>query len=81
MSEEKTISEVYLQISSNILESFPKFRPPVDLYRFDDSVSQVRKSHVANARLGKEKQKQVAEDAQKGRLFYCAMIIVSMLNI
>jgi len=72
MSEMKvsdSIAEVYLQISPNILESFPKFRPPVDLYRFDDSVAQVKKIHKAESRLGTAKQEQVTEDAGQGRLF------------
>ena len=57
-----SMSEVYLQISSNILESFPKFRPPVDMYYFDENVAQVKKYHEAAARLGKDKQEQVSAD-------------------
>lgn len=63
------VSEVYLQISPNILESFPKFRPPVDLYRFDESIKQVKRIHKAESRLGTEKQAAVAEDAENGSLF------------
>lgn len=66
---DSALTEIYLQISPNILESFPKFRPPVDLYRFDDAVSQVKKIHEAEARLGTENQAKVAEDARNGLLF------------
>lgn len=63
------LSEVYLQISPNLLESFPRFRPPVDLYAFDSGVSQVKKFHKAEERLGTEKQAEVAELAREGLLF------------
>jgi HD-GYP domain-containing protein (c-di-GMP phosphodiesterase class II) len=63
------LSEVYLQISSNILESFPKFRPPVDIYVFDEAVAQVKKFHKAEARLGTEKQGEVAQYARDDLLF------------
>jgi len=63
------LSQVYLQISPNILESFPKFRPPVDLYVFDPAVAQVKLLHGAVVRLGSEKQSAVARHARDGRLF------------
>lgn len=72
MTEQKTegdLAEVYLQISPNILESFPKFRPPVALYYFDEGVAQVKKYHDADARLATEKQSQVADFANDGVLF------------
>lgn len=69
ISENGGFSEQYLQISPNILESFPKFRPPVDLYLFDVRVGQVKKIHKAEARLGTEKQAQVREYAQNDLLY------------
>lgn len=72
MREERAdgdFAELYLQISPNILESFPKFRPPVDLYFFDADVSQVKMIHRAEARLGTEKQAQVAEYARNDQLY------------
>ena len=35
------ISEEYYQISAAILSSFPKYRPPVDLFRFRDDIAQL----------------------------------------
>lgn len=72
MTESSTsgdFSEQYLQISPNILESFPKFRPPVDLYLFDVKVGQVKKIHKAESRLATEKQAQVAQYAQDNLLY------------
>ncbi|ADU63861.1 MAG: HD domain-containing protein [Pseudodesulfovibrio sp.] len=63
------LSETYLQISPNILEIFPRFRPPVDLYLHDEAVGRVGRIHRAGARLGTEAQARVAGHALAGRLF------------
>lgn len=68
-STSDSMSEVYLQISPNILSSFPKFRPPVDMYFFDEQVAQVKKYHEAEKRLDTNGQSQVAGFAQEGILF------------
>ncbi len=64
-----SLSETYLQISSNILESFPKFRPPVDMYVFDLDTAQTKKYHKAEDSLSKDRQAEVAGFADDGRLF------------
>lgn len=64
-----SFEETYLQISPTILDSFPKFRPPVDLYVFDSTVEQVKKFHKAEARLGTDRQAEVSIIAAEGRLF------------
>lgn len=69
MSSNDSMSEVYLQISPNILASFPKFRPPVDMYFFDEQVAQVKKYHEAEKRLDTNGQSAVAVFAQEGILF------------
>lgn len=64
-----SLSETYLQISPNILESFPKFRPPVDLYVFDMDTAQTKKYHKAEERLARERQEEVAGFAAESLLF------------
>ncbi|MBG0791069.1 MAG: HD domain-containing protein [Desulfovibrionaceae bacterium] len=64
-----SLSETYLQISPNILESFPKFRPPVDLYVFDTDIAQTKRYHKAEERLAKDRQEEVAGFAAGGLLF------------
>jgi len=64
-----SFAETYLQISPNILETFPKFRPPVDLYVFDADVAQVKKYHKAKERLSTDRQADVAEFALDSRLY------------
>ncbi|MCJ2163576.1 MULTISPECIES: HD domain-containing phosphohydrolase [unclassified Pseudodesulfovibrio] len=63
------LSETYLQISPNILASFPKFRPPVDLYCFDPRVAQTKKYHKAGQRLSTDGQAEVAGFAENGQLY------------
>ncbi|BDQ33535.1 HD family phosphohydrolase [Pseudodesulfovibrio portus] len=65
----ESLSETYLQISPNILESFPKFRPPVDLYVFDMDTAQTKKYHKAEERLSKDRQAEVAGFAAESLLF------------
>jgi len=64
-----SLSETYLQISPNILESFPKFRPPVDLYVFDQDIAQTKRYHKAEERLAKDRQAEVAEYAAESMLY------------
>ncbi|MUM78778.1 HD domain-containing protein [Pseudodesulfovibrio sp. F-1] len=63
------LSETYLQISPNILEIFPRFRPPVDIYLHDEALGRVGLLHGAGRRLGAEAQARVAGLAAEGRLF------------
>ena len=59
----------YLEISPNILAAFPKFRPPVGINFFDDSMNRVRPFCAANERLSQKRQEEVAELCRKGKLF------------
>ncbi|WP_243543896.1 HD-GYP domain-containing protein [Pseudodesulfovibrio tunisiensis] len=68
-SPDTSLSQVYLQISANILESFPRFRPPVDLYVFKPDLNRVDRLHRAGKRLGIEAQARVAGFAREGLLF------------
>lgn len=45
----ESISEEYYPISMEILQSFPKYRPKVDLYIFQEDISQlyqIGRAHV-----------------------------------
>jgi HD-GYP domain-containing protein (c-di-GMP phosphodiesterase class II) len=64
-----SLFETYLQISPNILASFPKFRPPVDLYVFDPDLGRTRRYLRAGERLSRNGQAEVADFAEDGRLF------------
>ena len=64
-----SLSQTYLQISPNILASFPKFRPPVDLYVFDPALSRTRHYLKGGERLSREGQAEVAGFAEEGRLY------------
>lgn len=63
------LDEEYYQISPRILSSFPKFRPPLDLFIFKDTVGQIQPFKKAQERMDKQVQEQVAELCEEGMLF------------
>jgi HD-GYP domain-containing protein (c-di-GMP phosphodiesterase class II) len=64
-----SFSEMYFQISPQILECFPKYRPPLNLYRFKDSVGDLEPFFYVGNRLSKEAQQELAELCQAGLIF------------
>lgn len=64
-----SLSETYLQISPNILASFPKFRPPVDLYVFNPNVGRTGRYIRGGERLSRGGQAEVARFAEEGLLY------------
>ncbi len=38
----QTISEEFYQVTVPVLESFPKFRPPINLYYFNEKVNDLQ---------------------------------------
>lgn len=48
------ISEEYYQISEAILSSFPKYRPPLDLFRFKEEVAQLQLHIRKDTRISNE---------------------------
>jgi HD-GYP domain-containing protein (c-di-GMP phosphodiesterase class II) len=63
------LDEEYYQISPDILESFPKFRPPLNLYRLKEDTAQILLYKKQDERLDKEAQEQVAAMCAEGNLF------------
>lgn len=59
----------YLEISPNILASFPKFRPPVDLYVYEEKLGDVLKYWEAEKRLPTARQPVISQLADAGQLF------------
>ncbi len=62
-------SEKYFQISPQILTSFPKFRPPLNLYIFKEKMNDIEPFHYAGQKLSKPKQKELSELCNEGRIF------------
>lgn len=63
------ISEEYYQISAEILSSFPKYRPPVDLFRFREELAQLQPYTRKGARLSNEQVEEVLVLCGGGQLF------------
>ena len=63
------ISEEYYQISEEILSSFSKFRPPVDLFMFREDIAQLYPLFRKGQRLTNEQTEEVQSLCHEGMLF------------
>lgn len=65
----ENINEEYYQISAEILSSFPKYRPPVDLFFFDEEIAVLAPFSHKGSRLTNEQVEKVAQLCEDGNLF------------
>lgn len=65
----ENINEEYYQISAEILSSFPKYRPPVDLFFFNEDIAVLAPFSRKGARLSNEQVEEVARLCEAGNLF------------
>jgi HD-GYP domain-containing protein (c-di-GMP phosphodiesterase class II) len=65
----ENISEEYYQISEAILSSFPKYRPPLDLYTFNAEIGQLVSYSRKGARLSNEQVEEAYALCAAGDLF------------
>ncbi len=63
------IAEEYYQINPEILGSFPKYRPPLNLYRFQEDVAQLMPYARKGQRLSNEQVDRVNELCKENLLF------------
>ncbi|MDE7065448.1 MAG: HD family phosphohydrolase, partial [Desulfovibrionaceae bacterium] len=63
------INEEYYQISQEILSSFPKYRPPVDLFRFREDICNLAPYSRKGQRLTGEQVEEVQTLCDNGSLF------------
>ncbi len=64
-----SIDEEYYPISLEILSSFPKYRPSVNLYVFEEEIKQLYPIAVKDHRLTNKKIEEIIEACKEGRLF------------
>lgn len=65
----ENISEEYYQISGEILSSFPKYRPPVDFFRFREDILTLAPYSRKGQRLTNEQVEEVQKLCSEGSLF------------
>lgn len=65
----QNINEEYYQISNEILASFPKYRPPVDLFSFREEIKVLAPYCKKGVRLSNEQVEEVARLCAEGNLF------------
>lgn len=66
---EDSIAEDYYQISIDVLLSFPKFRPSVDLFVYNEAISQLYPFSRKGNRLTKEQADEITAHCKAGHLF------------
>ena len=63
------LEEEYYQINPDILQSFSKFRPPLNIYRFIEDVARITPYYKVGERLSKEQTEELAELVAEGIIF------------
>lgn len=63
------ISEEYYQISEAILDSFPKYRPPLDLFVLKEDIAQLLTYSHKGTRLSNEQVEEIHQLCSDGNLF------------
>ncbi|HML61408.1 HD-GYP domain-containing protein [Solidesulfovibrio sp.] len=63
------LEEEYYQISPDILQSFSKFRPPLNIYRFLENVGRIASYYKVGDRLSKEQTQELADLVAEGVIF------------
>ena len=63
------ITEEYYQISQEILVSFPKYRPPLDFFRFRESIATLEPFSRKGQRLSNQQVEELAALCEQGVLF------------
>lgn len=63
------LNEEYYQISLDILQSFNKFRPPLDIFMFMEDVGRIAPYYKVGGRLSKEQIEQLAGLVKEGFIF------------
>jgi len=63
------LEEEYYQISLEIVQSFNKFRPPLDIFKFREDVGRVVPYYKVGGRLSKEQTEELAELVSGGVIF------------
>ena len=65
----ENISEEYYQISEAILSSFPKYRPPLDLFLLKEDIAQLQLLIKKDTRISNEQIEQIFALCKEGNLF------------
>lgn len=68
-ARDEQFSERYLQISRNLMVTFPKHHLPVRLFVWDQSLGRVVEFHEAGKRMKPEKEREADRHCREGRLY------------
>lgn len=63
------LNEEYYQISAEILQSFNKFRPPLNIFLFKEDIARITPFYKVGERLSKEKIEELSRLVSEGLIF------------
>lgn len=63
------LNEEFYQISTNILGSFNKYRPPLNIYMFKEDVARIKPYYKVGGRLSNEQIEELRELTKQGMVF------------
>jgi HD-GYP domain-containing protein (c-di-GMP phosphodiesterase class II) len=63
------LNEEFYQINPDILESFSKYRPPLNIYRFNEDVERIIPYYTVGQRLSNEQVEELSEMTVEGFIF------------
>lgn len=65
----ENLNEEYYQINPDIIGSFSKYRPPLDIFKFRDDVARIEPYYRVGERLSNEKVEELASLVKEGYIF------------
>ncbi|MFN2267722.1 MAG: HD-GYP domain-containing protein [Desulfonatronovibrio sp.] len=65
----QSLNEEFYQVSAEILESFPKFRLPLNLYQYNEKIAQLTPYYTAENRIQQEQKREMVKKSREGLLF------------
>ncbi len=65
----QSLNEEYYQINPDILGSFSKYRPPLDIFHFKEDISRIESYYKVGGRLSNEQIEELAHMVREGFIF------------
>lgn len=65
-----TLTEEFYQVTPEILDNFPKFRPPLNIYFFNEKVNDVQLYVKKGERLDQNRQEELHRLCENGNIFF-----------
>ena len=68
-TDTESLNQEYYQINQDIRNSFSKFRPPLNIYRFHEEVARIEPYYMVGGRLSKDQVEELESLVDEGNIF------------